>query len=361
MTRQTIFTGFFFTLLVVMILLACQLLAPFFGPLLLAAVLAIVFFPLHLKLGRWTIFHKHASAHALASTLMVVFLFIVPLGLLIWAVAAEADSMGRLAHTAAQKISFWFGQGHNLPESWMRRLPVRLTTLWTEQLDALPEKFDRWAGRSVGLAAAAGAELAKNAFGFLIGFALLVFALFFMFRDGDRFYAEWNRLLPMPAGPKKRLDDKIHSTIIGVVRGSFITALAQTLVSVVGFLIVRAPAILLLGLASFAATILPGIGPALIWAPVAVYYLIVGSYFRGLFLIFWGIFATGLIDNVLRPFVVGRRLDMSVFWLFLSILGGLKAFGVAGLLLGPLIITVLVFLLDIYRDVYLTGRALQDD
>jgi predicted PurR-regulated permease PerM len=236
-----------------------------------------------------------------------------------------------------------------------------VTTLWTSQLDTLPEKFDRWASQSVGLAAASGAALAKNTLGFLIAFALLVFSLFFMFRDGNRYYDEWNRLLPMPAGSKRRLDDKIHSTIIGVVRGTFITALAQTLVSVVGFIIVGTPALVLLGLASFAATIIPGIGPALIWAPVAIYYLLAGSYFRGIFLILWGVLVTGLIDNVLRPYVVGKRVDMPVFWLFLSILGGLQSFGIAGVLLGPLVITVLGFLLDIYRDVYLTGRTPLED
>ncbi len=360
MVRPKIFNGFLLILLVFMLGMAGLLLAPFFGVLLLAAVLAIVFYPLHGTIGRWTFLRKRPGLHALASDLTVLILFLLPVGLLVWAVVAESDALAALFVKSVAKVEAWLQQTRTLPVSWINRLPPWLSAALESPSDALHGISSKLAGPSVGLAARFGTQIARNTVQLLLHAALLVFALFFFFRDGEAWYREWNTLLPLPAVSKKRLDHKIHSTIIGVVRGSFITALAQSTVAVIGFALAGVPGSLLLGFLMFASTIIPAVGHALVWVPVSVYYLIAGAYGKAIFLTAWSLFVTGLIDNILRPFVVGSRLGMSVFWLFFGILGGLQLFGIKGVLLGPLIMTIIPVLFELYKDIYLNPSSLED-
>jgi predicted PurR-regulated permease PerM len=111
---------------------------------------------------------------------------------------------------------------------------------------------------------------------------------------------------------------------------------------------------------TFAATLIPSVGTALIWVPVAIYLFIAGLVGKGIFMVLWGILAIGLIDNVVRPLVVGNKADMPFFWLFFAILGGLDAFGIKGLILGPLILGLMPVLLDIYRSRYTERRRTKE-
>jgi predicted PurR-regulated permease PerM len=282
---------------------------------------------------------------------------IIPFGLFVWAAIAQSDAVIPLAKTGAQKVSQLIKKSPTESLPVLRRLPSYITDrVDTRSADVRARLADS-AQNVVGYAAAAGTALAKNAVNVLLDLFVLLFALFFFFRDGPVWYAEAGELLPLNQDHKRRLDRRIHATIIGVVRGTFITSVAQSAVATLAFFIIGLPGALVLGFMTFIATIIPTVGTALIWVPVALYFLFAGPLWKGLFMVAAGVFGIGLIDNIVRPLVVRGDSELPFFWLFFAILGGLQVFGMMGVLLGPLMIAVMPILFDIYRTRYLHGAA----
>jgi predicted PurR-regulated permease PerM len=347
MSRKVLFNSFIFALLGCMLYLAGRLLYPSLGPLLIAIVLAIIFDPVHVWLARRI---RQTSLCALASTLLVFSMFVVPLGFLLWTATAELHAGVPAIRGGVEHLSGWIRTIPELVAAWRGRLPPWLAE-WlmvepTTVQDGLQNFAERWAGSLVHF----GSDVVRNAAGILFKLVLLLIALFFFFRDGRSLWTRVNQLLPLRADAKKRLEQRIKETVSGVVRGNFLIILAHGLVGAVGLLIVRAESVILLGLLMALAAAIPAVGTALVWGPLSVHYLMEGSYFRGLFLIGWGILAIGPIDNILRPWVVSAKTKIPFFWLMFGVIGGVQVFGPTGLLLGPLIMAVIPVLLDIYEE-----------
>lgn len=147
-----------------------------------------------------------------------------------------------------------------------------------------------------------------------------------------------------------RLYKNISDTIIANVYGILSVGLAQGLLTGIAMHIVGLQSSLLLGLAAGFASIIPVVGSALIWAPVGIYLLVAVSVWKGLFLLLWGTVVISSIDNVIRPWVVGGRIELHPLVLLFFIFGGVEAFGFLGLFLGPVVASVLAALFDILRE-----------
>jgi predicted PurR-regulated permease PerM len=160
--------------------------------------------------------------------------------------------------------------------------------------------------------------------------------------------------IPMRGLDKDRILHQVENTVLSVVRGSVLTAIFQTFCATLGYMIVGIPAAVTMGLLTGAATIIPVLGTALIWGPIAIYLLFFSSAWKGVFLLIWGIMVVSLADNAVRTYFIGRQAKVSIFWLFIGLLGGLRVYGVRGLLIGPLLVTVIPVLLDIFENQYLS-------
>jgi predicted PurR-regulated permease PerM len=343
---------FFFLFLGLMTFEAGRLFWPFIGAIGSAIVLAVVFRPMYDALARkfprvWPTFR------ALLLTALVVFLFVLPVALLIWSAVAEAGTLYPIIAQKWSKAVAWIHGSpmRNLP--WLKKLPPSVVSQLDIRSEQVQQRLSDAGQQLLALMAGAGTLVAKQLFSIVMDLIMMVFSLFFMFRDGGKMYAQFLALIPLSAQAKTRLSQTIQRTIVGVVRGTFLMSLAQTLMMTVGLLIIGADGVVLLSFLTFVATFVPSVGNTLISVPVGLYFLFAVAKWKGFFLLIWGTAGVGLLDNVLRPFLIGTGEEMSFFWLVFSILGGLEAFGLKGLLLGPLILSLMPVLFEIYRERYL--------
>jgi predicted PurR-regulated permease PerM len=247
----------------------------------------------------------------------------------------------------------WLRQNPTESFPWLQKLPAFLTNQLNIHSEQVKARLTEAGQRAVTVLAGVGTVAAQRLFDMVLEIAVLVFCLFYMFRDGKKMHAQLQTLIPLSVKSKNKLSATTQRTIVRVVRGTVLMSMAQTAMMAVGLLVVRADAIVLLCFLTFAATFIPSVGTALISIPAAIYFFAIGVQWKGVFFLIWGLIGMGILDSILRPFLVGAGEEMSFFWLVFAVLGGLEAFGLKGLLLGPLILSLMPVVLEIYRDRYL--------
>jgi predicted PurR-regulated permease PerM len=340
--RTTIF--FLSALLVLVLLLALVITSPFLKPFAFAVILAVVFQPLHERALRATK-QRHAWG-ALLSTLGVLLLFGVPAFVITTLAANEALSAAHyLSRRSAEEGGF------TIFVTTLAARPLHFVGQWvdvskydfTSLISSSTQKLSVW---MFGFGAAVLGNLARFTVDALITFVIL----FFLFREGKDWAYRAGRLIPLSPVQVARLYANISDTIIANVYGILTVGAAQGVLTGIAMRIVGMPSSLLLGLAAGLASIIPVVGSALIWAPVAIYLLVTGAIWQGVFLLIWGIVVVSSIDNVLRPWVVAGRVELHPMVLLFFILGGVEAFGFLGLFLGPVVASVLAAVFAILRE-----------
>jgi predicted PurR-regulated permease PerM len=184
--------------------------------------------------------------------------------------------------------------------------------------------------------------------GVVVGFLIMLFVLFFAFRDGDSMLEYLRHLSPLARTQEDALLARVRDTTRAVVLGTGITAIAQGVAAMIAFKIVGIPA-LFWGAVLGASSIVPAVGTALVWVPAVGYLLINGRIMSAAFLAAWCAGIVGSIDNFLRPYLMGGRVGMSSMLVFFAILGGIQAFGPIGILYGPLVFGLCAVCLYIYE------------
>jgi predicted PurR-regulated permease PerM len=310
---------------------------PFFNVLLWAAVLCVVFYPMHVRILDRT--GKPTLAAAL-STIAVVLLILLPVTAVTVAVVHE------LAGTAATFQS---------PDQWTAPPGVaRALDLLGRYVDIdrdtarqfVAERMQMW-GTAL---AASTLVLVGGAVGAVVQTLLVVFTLFYFFRDGENIRHAAYRMVPLRRTQWHdiiaRTRDVIGATVYGVL---VISAIQGTLGTFI-FSVLGLPSPLLWGVVMFFLSMIPMAGAFLVWVPAAIYLALVGSYGKALILVVWGVLVIGSIDNVLSPRLVGRRARLHELLIFFAVLGGLQVFGVLGLVLGPVVVAMTLALIEMARE-----------
>ena len=187
---------------------------------------------------------------------------------------------------------------------------------------------------------------------------MMLVALFFFFRDGDRIAALIRDLIPMAPGQKERILKRVYDTVSAVVQSTILIAVIQGIVAGLGyFLIGRLAMSVLLGFLTAVTSLIPVVGGALIWLPTALYVLVTGEIWRGVALLLWGAIAVGSVDNFVRPMVIGGRVEMPTLLLLFALLGGLQVYGFLGIFVAPVLVAVLLAFVDIYRETYVNTAS----
>lgn len=325
---------------------AAQLLLPYAEPVLWATILAVVFNPGHrLLLGAMP---RYPSLAAGLITLLIFVAVVVPSLLMTGLLARQAvDGYQRLS---AYVASGSFHQLNDLATHWA------VAPIWTWIRERVAEGevnaatamlgAVRWASE---FAASNAASVARNVFGFVVGLGIMLFSLFFAFRDGPEMVRTVETAVPLPAADRTLVLERMRQTVVAVVQGLTITAAVQGLLLGIGIWLVDVPYAALLGTLGFALSFLPG-GTTLIWLPTALTLVAAGSYVKAAVLAGWCILFVGSADNFLRPLLIGPQLQLSTPLLLLGILGGLRLYGVIGLFLGPAILALFSVVLAIYRE-----------
>ena len=209
------------------------------------------------------------------------------------------------------------------------------------------------------LAGQAG-KLVAGSVNLLTQLVIMLFVLFFLYRDRDRALDALRGMLPLSSEEVDRMFARIGDTILAIVNGSLTVAFAQALLAGVMYTALGVPASVIWASATFIVALIPMFGTFMVWGPVAVFLLVSGSWVKAVILTVWGMVAVGTIDNVLYPYLVGGRLRLHTIPTFFAILGGVGLFGAAGLILGPVALAVTLGLLDIWRWRTREGRSAEN-
>jgi predicted PurR-regulated permease PerM len=192
-----------------------------------------------------------------------------------------------------------------------------------------------------------------GALGTLIGFALMMFILFFAIRDGKRLADTAGALLPASETDKARLFGHLAAVTRALVYGTGVTALVQGALVGIGFAIVGLPSPVVFGVLAALAALIPLLGTPVVWVPAVIVLAVQDRWYAALFMLAWGVFVT-TIDNFLRPWLVAGRAPIDAVTVFIGVLGGVSAFGPIGVFLGPLILALVIALVRFAGE---TNRA----
>lgn len=313
-------------------------------PVLVSVVLAAALATLAAPLFRWVIRRFHGRRR-LASLCVVVLVFVgvlAPLGALATVVTQRLVSEGtELAHglqaggsLSAERVAAHLGPLREPAERALGDLQARLAA-------AAPQIV----GRLGGFVAA----VSRAALHIGVGLFLLAIALYYFFLDGPRWRQRFVRLVPLPARDTHAFFDSFHRVSVAVVVGNLGTALAQALAATLGYFLFGAPVPLIWGAATLFAALIPVVGPALVWLPVSVAVGVTHGWLRGVGLVVYGVAIISTVDNVVRPLLTRRGLQLHPLLVFIAVFGGVISFGAAGLFLGPLVIALVVTVLEVYE------------
>jgi predicted PurR-regulated permease PerM len=320
-------------LLVVAISLALGwVLVPFYGTLLWGASLALLFAPLHryfLKRLR----HRRTLA-ALMTLLVILIIIIVPLGLL--SVTLFREVAGFLAFIESREANSepTLRAAFNALPDWIAQLLRHFGLVDFERVQ-------RWLNLKLeqggGFIATQAMSLGQNTFELVASLLITMYLAFFLIRDGDRIVHVMRRALPLTPSQKQELINKLSAVVRSTVRGNLVVALVQGTLGGVAFWFLEVRAALLWTVVMALLSLLPAIGAALVWLPVAIWFFITGGVWQSIALTVWGMLVIGLVDNLLRPMLVGKATLLPDYVVMISTLGGVVVFGINGFILGPLI------------------------
>ena len=324
----------FYTLIVLLGYLVFRILQPFLSPIGWAGVLAVVFNPIHARIQR----RLGPTRAATVSTLAVALLLILP-GLALGAVfvrqAAQATSQISDAMTEermAEVGRLW---------SWIQNV-----TIGRVKLDLVSLTQQTAATVAAWAASQAGAVL-RNLLVFIVDLFIALFALFFLFRDGAAFMASVRRTLPVAEAQRDRMIRQAQDLINATVTSSFIVAAVQGCLGGVTFALLGVSAALFWGVVMAFCALLP-VGAGIVWLPMAIWFLATGRIVQGVVLIGVGVGIISLVDNFLRPLLLSGRSQLNGLLIFISIVGGIAAFGLLGMVLGPVVVATAVGVLEVY-------------
>ncbi len=325
----------------VAVYLCWKLLQPFVSVVLWSGVLALLFAPVQRLLAARL---KRPSLAAGLTLLVVLATVIVPVGLISGALVGEIADFARDAParlTALIEDPALGGRFRAAVDTLDARFGVRQ--------HLTPEALQEHLG-NLGQSLVRGTfSVVGGALGAAVNLIFILFALFFLLRDGGRFVDAVRGFLPMPADEGERLLVRTREIIQASVQGVLVIALLQGFLGGVAFALLGIPSALLWGVVMTLLSILPMAGSGLIWGPAALILLAQGHWGKALALVIFGMLVIGTLDNFLRPRLVGQKARMHELVIFFSVLGGLRLFGVLGLVIGPLVVAVTSSLVTVFR------------
>jgi len=321
--------------------------SPFLVPIVWAIILAIVFYPVYRRLNHRL--RGRRSLCALVMTILVVLLIVLPSTYILSMLANEAIhayvffergvATGRFQsilelknHPIIQGLWDQFNQYIDLSE-------LDLNSFLLENL----RRISRFAINQT-------SKIIRGFSFIIINFCLVVISLYYIFKDGDKFLKKVRQAIPLAPEDRELLFERLEEMIYATLYGGILVALLQGFLGGFAFWFLGLSAPIFWGTVMAFLSFLPVIGPVFVWGPVVVYFFFQGSFLKGVILLIWGAAVVGLSDNFLRPILISKRTKLHTILLFFGVLGGIKAFGLLGLIVGPLVVTISVTILDIYSE-----------
>ena len=321
---------FFFTLLIAASTAFVFLLLPFFQPVLWAITFAVLFSPLHQYILKK--FNGRHSFSAFITLLLIILAVVVPATTLSIAVVNEGTDLYSDIRDGVYDFS--------KPLAWIQKsLPIVSDSLSKVGIDfeKLKAGFSDTALNSSQWVATNLLNIGQNALTFSILFLLMLYLLFFFLRDGHKIVELLIRVLPIGDEAERHLLSKFAEVTRATVKGTLVVGIVQGTIGGIMFALLGIESAIFWGVVMTGLSILPAVGSALVWVPAALIFIANGHWVKALVLFAVGALIISVIDNVLRPILVGRDTQMPDYLILLSTLGGLGLFGLSGFVIGPVI------------------------
>lgn len=322
-----------------------MILWPFFAAILWAVIAAILFAPVYDRLLR--AMPKRPNSAALLTLLVIVGVVILPAALLTIALVGEATSVyGRIQSGDIDLIRLFEQFRAGLP-GWATEA---LENMGVDNVAAARDMFGSDAADAVRAVLSQALQVGQSLFGLLVSLSVMLYLCFFLLRDGMAIQARISTAVPLSADHLGRLVDRFIVVVRATIKGSIIVAILQGLIGGVVLWALGVDAPLLWGVLMGAASLIPAVGTGLVWVPMALYLLFTGAIWQGLVLVFCGLFVIGMVDNVIRPILVGRETRIPDYLVLIATLGGLQFFGFHGIVIGPVIAAMFIAVWDIATE-----------
>ena len=318
---------------------------PFVGPVMWAALAAIMFQPLN----KWSL-KKTRGRRNLAATLALLIILVAVLLPALW--------IGSLVINEAIVLV-----------NALRANPIDLAAFAESTIALMPETIQRFAadngwtdfsqmqsrlqsalGESAGLIAQGAVSIGSGALGFFLSFGIGLYVLFFLLRDGSRIGETILHSAPVEREIADRLAERFLGIVRAVIKGSGVVGLVQGTLGGIMLAIAGVPSALLLGVLMAILALIPAVGTALVWAPAGVWLIIAGEVWTGVFVLAAGFIVIASVDNVLRPILVGRDTGIPDWIVLVTTLGGISLAGFSGIVLGPLVAGLFLASWSIFQE-----------
>src|SRR3989344_2725448 len=321
---------FFLASFILIIIIALVIIRPFFTTILGSMVIAYIFYPLYKRLE---FLIKNKNLASLLISLLILFLLIFPILIIANSLIKESAGLFYLIRNINLDVEkftntyFFKYLSENVDiadyiKNALNKLSIEILQRTDNFIIALPAK--------------------------IINIFVMFFIIFYLFKDGEKVVDAVKKELPLKEKYKyeliRKFSDTTYATVYGVLGAAFLQAIA----ALIGYYFFQINSPLFLTFLTFLAALIPFIGSALIWLPVAIIQLIGGDSFNGVGLIIYGTLIIGSIDNIMKPMIIGRKSKMHPVLTLLGILGGLQIFGLIGIIIGPLSLAILVVFFDFY-------------
>lgn len=333
--------AFIFVLSLITILFAI-ILWNFFLPILWAIVLSILFYPLR----NYLIEKKYNPSLVSFLTIIVIVILVLIPGFIIFTVIG---SESLLVLNKIESGEYNLGQLVNWFNALVPNLIDRLDSIGLNTNQLIEQLNNIGVGATkfiVSLLMSTGQNLLQ----FFLSFFIMIYLLFFFLRDGENIIKSCIESFPMDDNQERFLIEKFSTVIKATVKGTILIAIAQGSIGGLILLFLDIEGAILWGAMMALFSILPGIGASIIWLPIALALIFNGALLKGLILIISGIFIIGLIDNLLRPYLVGKETNLPDYLILLSTLGGITIFGLSGFIIGPVVTALFIALWSTFNS-----------
>jgi len=341
MQFRTIQQSFFFGVLALVSITFLWIIHGFLMPIFWAIVFAILFYPLQ---RIWLVHTKEraglSSILSIVTILLIVFVPLTFIGSLVF--KESIDVYQQLSATGVEKIQIDFLEKITVVSQYLEDFGI--------EESEIREKVALFAGRASEWLASQAISFGQNTFLVIVQFFVMIYILFFMLRDGPAIEKRLIQILPLGDRKEKRLFAKFVSTTRAVIKGTFVIGIIQGTIGGILFAIAGINGAVLWAVLMTILSVIPAVGPALVWLPAGVILLLTGSIWQGVLILVGGGVIISLIDNILRPKLVGKDTKMPDTFILISTLGGLSIFGITGFVIGPIVAGFFIAMWQMFEE-----------
>lgn len=315
----------------------------FFGAILWAVVAAILFAPMQRWLMEWR--PRRPNSMAAVTLLTLIAIVIIPLIILATLLLQEAAAIYQGVQSGQINFADYFAQLQHVLPDWAKQ---QLNHFGLTNFQALQDRIGAGLASSFETVVTQALNIGQRTFSVVMSLAVMLYLTFFLLRDGPFLSALVVDAVPLQPIQRRALAEKFIAVVRATIKGNMIVAIVQGTLGGLIFWGLGIGGALLWAVSMAFLSLLPAVGTGIVWIPVAIYLFATGAIVKGAILVFCGFFVIGLVDNVLRPILVGRDTRMPDYMVLISTLGGLELFGLSGFIIGPVIAALFLAVWEIF-------------